>query len=288
MTTCTCQHPTADHNHTGCTTCQHLNGDAWWCPATRFQLEAAHLEPPTPDRVERCLDELPDLCALLPDALITRTPHGENTRPAPGPKPPVRLDIIDLLDTRSKHDWLDGMEFCDPDRMGVLPFLHGWCRDLEADMLDHSPEPPAELPDPATITGCCRWLTQHLHWAQDRPQWPEIAWGIHTTHRRVKVAVRGVQGRPEPPVPCGRCGEPLTHVEGTMPLWECPNGHQTRVQAVTLRQAARVLGVSKSTLSRWARRRGLLAPISDSPGRRLYDLGQLRSLVAEAKLRHAG
>ncbi len=252
---------------------------------------------PTPDRIASILGQLPDLCALLPDALITRTPHDETARPAPGPKPPVRLDVLHLLDTRPKHDWVDGMEFCDPDRMGVLPYLDGWCRDIEADMLDHSPTPPTELPDPVTVTGCCAWLTRHLDWAQDRPQWPEMAWGIHTTHRRVKVAVRAVQGRPEAPVPCGRCGAgTLNAIPAQRPLWECNNcGHHVTVQAVTLNQAAKIMRVPKDQLYRVVNRPALLRDtgieqpkrILGQSGGRLYDLNDLRRVIAEMRYRSA-
>lgn len=240
---------------------------------------------PTVDDVLRYLAELPELCALLPEAAIVRTPSGEGSRGTPGPRPPLRLDVLHLLDTRDKGWAFDVPP--DPDRMGVLPFLDSWARDLEATALDERPELPDELPDPPTVTGLCKWLTGEALWASGLPQWPEMADGIHKTWKAVRIACRAVREVDERPVPCNRCGAgELRHVEGDRPMWECSQcEHQVTVQAVTLRQAAKIIGVPKSTLADWARRRALVAPISDSPGRRLYDLGQLRRLAAEQRLR---
>ena len=57
---------------------------------------------PTVNEVLRYLAELPDMCALLPEAAIVRTPRGEGSRGTPGPRPPRRLDVLHLLDTRDK------------------------------------------------------------------------------------------------------------------------------------------------------------------------------------------
>lgn len=253
---------------------------------------------PTVDEVLRYLTELPDMCADLPVVAITRTSTGPHTsRPTPGPKPPTRLDILHLLDERPK-DILGGeyigMRYPDPDRTGVLPYLYSWARDIEATAYDQRPELPAELPEHPTVSNICDWLLHELAYASTLPQWPEMAWGIGETWKAVRVAVRAVREVEGRPVPCNRCGAgELRHVEGDKPMWECSEcKHRVTVQAVTLRQAARILrddlGVSAPTLrtlQRWALRPGLLKPITDSPKRRLFDMGQIRSVAAEERIR---
>ena len=59
------------------------------------------------------------------------------------------------------------------------------------------------------------------------------------------------------------------------------------VQAVTLVEAAPLVGVSKTTLYRWALRPGVLSPVVDG-AKKLYDLGDIRRLVAETRLRGVG
>lgn len=247
---------------------------------------------PTVDEVLRYLAELPDMCALLPEAAIVRTPRGEGSRSVPGPRPPVRLDVLHLLDTRDKGWAFDVPP--DPDRVGVLPFLDSWARDLEATALDERPELPDELPDPPTVTGLCKWLAREALWASGLPQWPEMADGIQKTWKAVRIACRAVDCEEGRPVRCDECGAgELRHVEGGKPMWECSEcKHKVTVQAVTLREAAAILrqergkrAPSLRTLQRWALRPGLLTPIGDGPKRRLFNMGQIRSVAAEERIR---
>ena len=242
---------------------------------------------PDVDTIRQALVELPELCELLPAALITRRPATGAGRPTPASRPPVDLGILCLLDTRDRTDWTSGMEHCDPEGVGVLPYLWGWCRDLEATALDTRPDLPPELPERPTIPTVAEWLLGQLEWASGLPQWPELASGITATHRAVRGAVKAVRDPSPADVPCGIChvGH-LTRVPGAQPLWQClACGHEVTVQAVTLRQAAAITGTSERTLRDWARRRGLLAPVAEGPRRRLYDLGQIRGLIAQSRLR---
>ncbi|MGC8030311.1 hypothetical protein ACP3WD_24010, partial [Salmonella enterica] len=106
---------------------------------------------PTAQHIRRWLAELPELAALLPTALITRSPDDTQRRTAPGSRPPVRLDVIQLLNTTLAQDVAAGRaEWVDPDRAGLLPYLWTWCRDIEADALDAGHHPD-DLPD--TVAG---------------------------------------------------------------------------------------------------------------------------------------
>lgn len=260
---------------------------------------------PTAAEVRRWLGEIPDMAALLPDALITRSAQTENlSRPVPSSRPPVDVGILDLTDQRHKHDWLSGsMAWCDPDRMGILPYLDSWVRDLEGAAIDGDPifgieprnEPLPDAPEHPTVAAVCDWLAGALEWAEGLPQWFELADGVRQMHQRVRIATRNVRDAEDKPVPCPRCGESLTRVPGTRPLWACVAcGHEVRVQAVTINQAAKILQFPKDRLYALVNRPALLdgseikAPrkiLGETGSRRLYDLNDLSRLVAEIKLR---
>lgn len=63
---------------------------------------------PTADDIRRRLTELPDLAAPLPDMFITRTAHGEGSRPTPGPHPARddgRVMLGDVKAMQRRGDW---------------------------------------------------------------------------------------------------------------------------------------------------------------------------------------
>ncbi len=237
---------------------------------------------PSAADTRRHLAELPELCALLPDAAVARSVV-EGPRPAPASKPPLRLDVLDLMDTRLKQDQTHhrSKTLCDPDRMGVLPYLFTWCRDLTETVEGLPP-----LPDRLTVSSCCNWLTQNIDDASTLPQFGEMAHGIQQTHQAVRDATTSVRDADPVPVPCGQCGNPL---KATGPnLWQCGAcGKEVTVQAVTLRQAAKIVGdIGHATLWRWSKR-NLFTRIQDS-GRDLYDLGSIRRVVAYERLGKSG
>ncbi|MDO5068410.1 MAG: MerR family transcriptional regulator [Propionibacteriaceae bacterium] len=236
--------------------------------------------------VRSALTEFTDLCALLPDALTTGPGSSTGTRPGVGPGAPLRLDVLQLLDTRDRTDWLDGMEFCDPDGVGVLPYLWGWARDLASTLLDECHDQTSELPEQPTLATVTAWLVHHLPLIQATAQWPEFVWGVLRMHRSVLAATRRIR-EAEPDVPCPRCGiGRLALIPGRHAAWGCTNcGHEVTVQAVTLRQASRLVDIPERTLRDWASRPGLLSPVAEGPRRRLFDLGQIRRLAAERRLR---
>ena len=238
--------------------------------------------------IRQALSELADLCALLPEALTSGPGGGPRTHAGPSATVPLRLDVLQLLDVRDRTGWLDGMEYCDPEKVGVLPYLWGWCRDLEATALDECPAAIPALPEYPTLSSVTNWLISQLDWITGTAQWPDFEWGVLHVHRAVRAAVKHLR-EAGPAVPCSRCG--AGHLEvlpGRKAAWRCTVcGHEVTIQAVTLRQAASLIGVPLRTLHDWAHRPGLLSPVSEGPRRRLFDLGQIRGLAAERRLRDA-
>lgn len=247
----------------------------------------------TPDELRGWLAQIADMAALLPDAAITRSAGNKTSRPTPASKPPANLNVVHLLDhddkppngTRRGMAWSHGMQYVDPGRIGVLPYLDGWVRDLEATLLDQHPDVPAdEIPAVPTVAGCCSWLARHADAAATTDQWPELVYGVRAMVRNMRNATSGVRDLEERPVPCPRCGDPL-HRVGDLALWECETGHQTSVQAVTLRQASEHVGIPLSTLKGWSHRPGFLPCLRESERVSYYDLGTIQRLAAEARLR---
>ncbi|MDO5091814.1 MAG: MerR family transcriptional regulator [Propionibacteriaceae bacterium] len=240
----------------------------------------------TPIDIEQALAELPELCALLPDALTTGpNPWGGGRSGTPSGVP-LRLDVLQLLDTRDTTGWLDGMEFCDPDSVGILPYLWGWCRDLGATLLDECHGQVEELPEQPTLASVTSWLLTHLPQIRGTAQWSDFEWGVLRMHRAARIATRRLR-ESAPDVPCPRCLQGrLRPVPARHEAWQCSDcDHEVTIQAVTLRQASRLVDVPERTLRDWASRPGLLSPVTEGPRRRLFDLGQIRRLAAERRLR---
>lgn len=239
---------------------------------------------PTTAQVRVWLAELPDLCALLPDALATRTAGQQTSRPVPHSKPPVRLDIVALLDTRERCDWEQGMWRVDPDGQGVLPWLWGWARDLESCAYDLRPTLCDEVPEKVTVASLCQWLLQDdlLEWCEvTLQQWDEFAYDLRRVVASVREATRNVRDAEVKPVGCPRCGYPLEQVKPGM--WECSEGHPLTVRPVTLREAARATGVRRDTLRDWLDEAGVQR-LRENATRHLYDLGEVRRVVAHKRL----
>lgn len=240
----------------------------------------------TPDRVRDWLRVIPDLAALLPDALVTRTASVSTSRPAPGSRPPIRLDILHLLDTRDRTHWETGMQWCDPEHAGVLPYLHGWCCDLESYVYDlWDDELVDQVPAEPTISNCCAWLLQDglLDWAEETLHaWDEFAQGVRHVHAELRHATADVRDRDVQAVPCWRCGDPLTRIDERA-LWECNSGHIVNIQPTDLQTAARDTGIPLRTLQDWAKK-GRLTRLRESERSSIYDLGDIRRVAAERRL----
>lgn len=241
---------------------------------------------PTYADVDRCLEQLPHLAKWLPDTLVvgSGSDNGSGSMgQAAGSTVPINVTATALLDTRERYDWEDGMAWCDPDRQGVLPYLHGWVRDIEACMYDHGAEP--EIPPlTPTITNQAAWLRIHLINAYGLPQWPEFADGIRHVHHAVDAATAAVRRTGPRQSSCGTC-EAGTLTPSGHNRWTCTSCDKTvTVRAVTLREAAQHTGHPLRTLQHWAKTKGW-ARVQDNEGRRYYDLAIIAREVAAARLR---
>ena len=249
-----------------------------------------------PVTVAAQLRDLLDWAALLPVLLTRHAPSGDSSRGGRAPsgsKPPVRLDVLQVLDARVRIPGDDAEDRAELDRLagdhrqGLLPDLWQWARLIEAEAMETCPQVPAELPEQPTLGSVVDWLLVHTGWAETQQWADEYRADVDWWWRRLRQLVG--EARAEPVVPCGRCGEALTQQKPG--LWECEQGHMTSVQAVTLREAARILSARDGekaptlrTLQRWAKRPGLLIPISDGPRSRLFDLSQICTVNASRLL----
>ena len=106
------------------------------------------------------LGDILDWAALLPALLTRRAPTGDNSRGGrgtPGSRPPARLDVLHVLDTRLRVTGDDAEDRAWHDRMasdhrqGLLPDLWQWARMIEAEALEGCPDVPDELPEAPTL-----------------------------------------------------------------------------------------------------------------------------------------
>lgn len=239
------------------------------------------------------LADILDWAALLPALLTRRAPTGDTSRggrTSPGSRPPVRLDVLHVLDERPRITGDDAEDRAWHDRMasdhrqGLLPDLWQWARMIESEAMDGRPALPDELPEQPTLASVVGWLTKHTDpWALAQQWASEYVADIDWWWRRLRDLVGEARGHSG--VECGRCGEPLVLVH--LGLWECGSGHQVTVQPVSIREGARIVEVSEATLRRWLASAD--APrLSEAPGRVIYDLGTIRRVVAERRLAEVG
>ena len=257
-------------------------------------------EPTTADLAKQQLRDILDWAAILPALLTRRAPTGDTSRTGrsrsvPGSRPPVRLDVLHVLDTRTRvagddaedRAWHDRM--ASDHRQGLLPDLWQWCRLIEAEAMDACPDVPEELPERPVLASVVDWLVKHTPWALTQPWADEYAADVDWWWRRLRDLI-GEAG--ESGVPCGRCGDWLAMVH--LGLWECRAGHQVTVQPVSVNLAAQKIGIPKDQLyaliaqPQQLRALGIEPPrpiLGETGARRVYDLSDLRRLVAEVRVR---
>lgn len=146
------------------------------------------------DNLEKWLREIPDHYALLPTFALPgsaeKNPDSGTTKAA-FVNPPVRLEVIDLLDSRVGRIW-NGTAPAH-DRRGVIGTLVA----LVEQIVDgRHLTPPATV----TVTSACALLQRHRLWLCEQ-DWAGDAYAeLKQLHRDVSNAV-GIFRRP----PVGRC-----------------------------------------------------------------------------------
>lgn len=154
-------------------------------------------------RIHEWLTTLADKYALLPTFIdlgaAERNPDSKATKSANAPAP-MRLDIIDLLDTRRGRRW-NGTEPT-TDRRGVAGTLKVHIDTLIED------RPLTQQPPITTITAACALLDRHRLWIYEQ-DWVDLFYeDLRQIHRALSEAV-GEYRRP----PVGRCH--LIHDDNT-------------------------------------------------------------------------
>ena len=244
------------------------------------------------------LRDLVDLAALLPELATTRTPAGSRTRRSGGlvahSPAPVRLDVIQALDARTRVHGDDAEDRARHDRMasdhrqGLLPDLWQWARMIEAEALEACPEVPDELPATPTVASVVDWLLHHLDWALPQLWADELVADIDWWWRRLKH----LHGERDEYLPrCRCCLFPI--VEGDGGMWRCLGcGAETSLDAAlkrlgeplaTLTQASTLTGTPRGTLKQWAAD-GRILPVGDAAPA-LYRLRDIHALVDTPPLR---
>lgn len=140
-------------------------------------------------RLHDWLTKIPESFALVPMFLEHGTtegnPESKATKKADAPAP-MRLDVIDILDTRLGRKWL-GTEVSE-DRRGPTGTLIAWAT-LIAD--------ERTLPShPDTITGCCQLIDRHRLWAAEQDWIDELYNDVKTINRTLSDAIGDYRKKP--------------------------------------------------------------------------------------------
>jgi len=238
------------------------------------------------------LHDIVDLAALLP---ALQDAHG---RPAAGGRAaprgvahspaPVRLDVLQALDTRARVTGDDAEDRAWHDRMasdhrqGLLPDLWQWARMIEAEAMETCPVLPLELPEQPCVASVVAWLLTHLDWALTQRWAGELVSDIGWWWRRL----RHLLGERDEYLPrCGRCLFPVEAAAGG--TWRCLGcGAETSLDAalkrlaeplVTLTQAAELVEVPFRTLQSRVRAGQLLAVTSSGVRPALFRLQDVKA-----------
>lgn len=172
--------------------CTTRHGDDWH-PVTT--------EPPSrlcgrcEERLHQWLRQIPDKYALLPTFIehgaTEKNPESKATKSATAPAP-MRLDIIDLLDTRLGRRW-NGTEPAH-DRRGTIGTLRVHVERLIEE------RPLTQTWDDTSVSEACALLDRHRLWLAEQT-WVDLLYeDLRIIHRELSDAV-GEYRRP----PVGRC-----------------------------------------------------------------------------------
>lgn len=146
------------------------------------------------DNLVKWLREIPDHFALLPTFALPgsaeKNPESGTTKAA-FVNPPVRLEVIDLLDSRTGRIWSGTAPA--HDRRGAIGTLLVHVERLVA-------ERPLTPPKDVTVSSACALLSRHRLWIAEQ-DWVELLLDdLKDLNRQVSEAI-GIFRRP----PVGRC-----------------------------------------------------------------------------------
>jgi hypothetical protein len=244
--------------------------------------------------LSKALAAIPDVFALLWMFILPGSKPADPDRrisTASPSRPPLNLEVLDLLDIREKKDapatrdyQLDRM--AGARRQGVLPTLSSWVRYVEASMLDagEEPQPP---PDEATVVGECGWLNAQLDWIVEQEWAYEFDNDIHKMLGDLRRAI-GERDDATAHLMCKQCGwqvEPQDNGQwfrctGCHHAWSWQEIHRAaeRKRPKSLKDMAGVLNRSERTLRRLRAAR-LIKPVARDGTVELYDVEQVTAVL---------
>lgn len=207
----------------------------------------SHQHPDPPARLcRRCetnlrewLTNIPNKYALLPRFLEHGTtdsnPDSKATKRAEVAAP-MKLQIVDLLDTRLGRKWL-GTQATD-DRRGALGTLYAICTEIHDSR-------NLTGPLPTNVTATCDYLTRHILWLTEQDWIGDTYNEIRLLHRELSDAIGEYR-----PKPVGRCHVIPDEAEDPCggPLFANPYGgvRCARCQASWDASKLRVLGLAQA------------------------------------------
>ena len=251
--------------------------------------------------------DLAVLPSMLEELARCLTERGDTTGGKPGKisgsPPPLRLDVLHLVDERRKPGW----EGEDPrlqqleDRYGATATLESWTRVVVEEMTE-----PPEMAEIASARSEASVLIEVWDWIEDQDWADELAEDVTGLTRRVRAAL-GV--RPEYRPRCRYCRDVVEPVEAdthTATTWEacayglCKGCHRTypkgpaldalaQVQApMPLKEISEMTGVPLATLYRWYLAGAILPETNGKKRGSLFDLAKVRAVASRIYGREAG
>lgn len=159
------------------------------------------------DRLHEWLKKIPDTYALVPlfieHGSTDANPEGTVTKRTDA-QPPMRLDPIDILDTRRGRIWLGTVAVTD--RRGAIGVLQPWVELLRD-------ERPLSTVKTITVSSACELLDRHRLWLAERDYAAELYDAIKKLNRTLSDAVGDYRQKP-----VGRCTVISVTSEDTEPV----------------------------------------------------------------------
>lgn len=195
------------------------------------------------DQIRDWVRTIPELYALLPTFVehgtTDRNPESKSTKASNAPAP-MRLEIIDFLDTRRGRKWL-GTATTDDHRgvYGTVTAIANEIRDTRT----------MSTPEPSTVAEACQLIGNQMLWLVQQDMAATTHAELKTLHRQLSDAVGDYRPRPvgrchvEPETSETPCGGPLmANKYGGV---HCPRCHNTW-DAGELRLLGLALGQGKT------------------------------------------